>query len=233
MLSSVRRHWVTALIATLAVVIALAGDERDLALRAVYAGDLGTAAPATAPSLSARIEVPREEPATSASPTAVPSPSEAASPSVAPTPDPTVTPPSPVPTPAAVVVAATPRPTPIPTPAAPTTCPSDWFCYPRLGIQGAIVPYTDCTGGTDVGTQIRAYTCLSSRYLMGHAYTQMGKITGWQAGDVVFAYGQAFTVTGAVTERSCEPPHLPLATLSMQTSLSPDACGPVLVVQAR
>ncbi len=108
-----------------------------------------------------------------------------------------------------------------------------WFCYPRVGVSGAIVPYTDCAGGADVGTAIRAFTCLSPRYLMGHAYTPFGRITQWRAGDVVYAYGQAFTVTGALTARACEPPPLPLAPLSLQTSLSPDACGAVLIVQAR
>lgn len=147
-------------------------------------------------------------------------------------------PPSPSPTdpprtqvPVAVVRAAQSAPPVAPSPAA--TCPAQWFCYPRLGIRGPIVPYTDCYGTSDVGTDIRAFTCLSPRYLMGHAYTQMGRITQWRAGDVVYAYGVAFTVTGAITSRSCDPPRLPLAALSMQTSLSSSACGDVLVVQAR
>lgn len=167
--------------------------------------------------------------ATTPAPTAVPTPA----PTAAPTEDP-ATPPPATPMPFAVVAAARPVPPP-PTaaPATPSGCPADWLCYPRLGIRGAIVPYTDCTGATNVGTAIRAFMCLSPRYLMGHAYTQMGLITGWQAGDVVYAYGQAYTVTGAVTEQSCQPPLLPLAPLSLQTSLSPNTCGPVLVVQAR
>ena len=134
-----------------------------------------------------------------------------------------------------VRVAPTPRPNPsVAIPAeTPSACPVDWFCYPRVGVRGPIVPYTDCSGSTDAGTSIRAFTCLSPRYLLGHAYTQMGRITGWQQGDVVFAYGQAFTVTGAITARSCDAPPLPLAPLSMQTSLSPNACGAVLIVQAR
>jgi hypothetical protein len=127
-----------------------------------------------------------------------------------------------------------PAPKPAPTAApAPTTCPRDWFCYPRLGIAGAIVPYTDCSGSTDVGTGIRSYTCLSDTYLMGHAYTQFGKVVKWAAGDVVFAWGRQFTVYGAVTEQSCAAPVFPLAALSLQTSLSSSACGPVLVVQAQ
>ncbi len=133
---------------------------------------------------------------------------------------------------------ATPRVAPPPAPVAPTvavapTCPADWFCYPRLSVAGPIVPYADCGGATDIGTSIRAFTCLSPRYLMGHAYTQFGRITQWQPGDVVHAYGRSFTVTGAVTARSCEPPILPLAPLSMQTSLSSSSCGAVLVVQAQ
>jgi hypothetical protein len=95
------------------------------------------------------------------------------------------------------------------------------------------VPYTDCGGGTDAGTAIRAFTCLTPFYLLGHAYTDFGRITQWRSGDVVWAYGRTFSVTGAVVARSCEPPPLPLARLSMQTSLSGSACGPVLIVQAQ
>lgn len=123
---------------------------------------------------------------------------------------------------------------PAPAPVAtPTTCPATWFCYPRLGIAGPIVPYTDCSGSTDVGTAIRSYNCLSDHYLMGHAYTQFGLVRQWAAGDIVFAWGQRFTVSGAVTQQSCGTPSFPLATLSMQTSLTSSACGAVLVVQAR
>jgi hypothetical protein len=114
---------------------------------------------------------------------------------------------------------------------APATCPATWFCYPRLGIAGAIVPYTDCGGTTDIGTSIRSFTCLSPFYLMGHAYTQFGKITQWQAGDIVFASGRQFTITGAFTQSSCEAPARALAPLSMQTSLTSGGCGSVLVVQ--
>jgi hypothetical protein len=131
----------------------------------------------------------------------------------------------------------TPAPTvaPLPTESAPlpTTCPATWFCYPRLGIAGPIVPYTDCSGGTDVGTAIRSYSCLSDNYLMGHAYTQFGLVRQWAAGDVVFAWGRRFAVSGAVTQQSCGAPSFPLAALSMQTSLTSSACGAVLVVQAR
>lgn len=146
---------------------------------------------------------------------------------------PTLPPPAPVlaPTPAPTVRVAPVIASPAPTAAA---CnPGSWFCYPRLGISGAIVPYTDCSGSTDVGTQIRSFNCLSDRYLMAHAYTQFGKLTGWQAGDIVIAYGQQFTVTGAFVQSACTQPRLPLAPLEMQTSLTPNACGDVLVVQAR
>lgn len=173
-------------------------------------------------------------PAASSAPTIEPTPTLAAASlvpvaSVAPTPRP------PAPTAQPVVAAPTARPAPTaaPTVAPAATCPSDWFCYPRLGLRGPIVPYTDCVGGSDIGTSIRAFTCLSPRYLMGHAYTTFGAITAWRAGDVVTAYGQTYTITGAVTARSCEPPLLPLAPLSMQTSLSPSGCGSVLIVQAR
>ena len=131
-----------------------------------------------------------------------------------------------VPTPAPPVAAPTPTP-------APTACPTGWFCYPRIGIAGPIVAYSDCSGSSDVGLAIRSFTCLSQTYLMGHAYTSFGGIVGWRAGDIVFAYGKGYTVTGAIQQSSCAAPVLPLAPLSMQTSLSPTACGPVLVVQAR
>ena len=91
------------------------------------------------------------------------------------------------------------------------TCPADWFCYPRLGVRGPIVSYSDCTGATDVGTSIRSFACLSPSYIMGHAYTHFGKISQWHAGDVVWANGHSFTVTGAVIGHSCEPARLPLA----------------------
>jgi hypothetical protein len=113
-----------------------------------------------------------------------------------------------------------------------TACPSTWFCYPRLALAGPIVPYADCSGSTDVGGSIRSFTCLSDHYLMGHAYTSFGLIRGWIAGDVVYAYGTSFTVTGAVTQSSCASPQFPLAVLSLQTSLTSHACGEVLVVQA-
>ena len=144
-------------------------------------------------------------------------------------------PPAPARTAAPVVVPARPAATaaPAPTAAVPPTCPATWFCYPRLGVSGPIVPYTDCSGSTDVGTSIRSYNCLSDHYLMGHAYTQFGLVRQWVAGDVVFAWGQRFTVTGAITQQSCGSPSFPLAPLSMQTSLTSSSCGAVLVVQAR
>jgi hypothetical protein len=146
-----------------------------------------------------------------------------------------------VPTPAPVPVplgtpAAPPSPAPTRAPAAtvfPATCPVNWFCYPRLGVAGPIIPYADCSGSTDVGTSIRSYTCLSERYLMGHAYTSFGLVRQWVSGDVVYAYGKAFTVTGAITQSACSAPTFPLAPLSLQTSLTSNSCGQVLVVQAR
>ena len=144
---------------------------------------------------------------------------------------------APVATLAPRAVTRTPAPAPMAVvtqkPAAAPSCPANWFCYPRLGISGPIVPYTDCSGGTDVGTAIRSYSCLSDYDLMGHAYTQFGLVRQWVAGDIVFAWGKSFTVTGASTQQSCAAPLFPLAPLSMQTSLSSSTCGPVLVVQAR
>jgi hypothetical protein len=118
-------------------------------------------------------------------------------------------------------------------PAVPATCPVNQFCYPRVGIAGPIVPYNDCTGSTDVGTAIRSLTCVSPTYFAAHAYTQFGRIAGWRAGDVVFAYGARYTVVDAFTQPCCVPPARAVAPLSMQTSLTPALCGPILVVQAR
>ena len=141
----------------------------------------------------------------------------------------------------ATAPARTPAPAPTPLATTPpsatvaptTTCPATWFCYPRLGVAGPIVPYTDCSGSTDVGTSIRSFNCLSDHYLMGHAYTQFGLVRQWVAGDIVFAWGTRYTVTGAVTQQACAAAGSPLAPLSMQTSLTSSSCGPVLVVQAR
>lgn len=120
-----------------------------------------------------------------------------------------------------------------PAPPPPATCPANQFCYPRVGIAGPIVPYADCSGSTDVGTAIRSIVCVSPNYLAAHAYTQFGRIAGWRAGDVVFAYGARYIVFSAFTQGGCVPPAHALAPLSLQTSLTSATCGPILVVQAR
>jgi hypothetical protein len=120
-----------------------------------------------------------------------------------------------------------------PVPALGSTCPATWFCFPRVGLAGPIVPYGDCSGSTDVGTSIRSYTCLSDHYLMGHAYTSFGLIRQWTPGDVVYAYGNKYTLTAALVQSACAAPVFPLAPLSLQTSLTSQACGQVLVVQGR
>ena len=115
----------------------------------------------------------------------------------------------------------------------PAACPATFFCYPRLGISGPIVPYNDCAGTTDVGTAIRRLTCVRAGiWLAGHAYTQFGGITGYLSGDVVFVLGQRFEITGATVQRSCETVGA-IAALSLQTSLESSTCGRVLVVQGR
>lgn len=141
---------------------------------------------------------------------------------------------------AAVVAPAPPAPpvrvavvAPPPPPPPPATCPSDRFCYPRVGISGTIVPYGDCTGSTDVGTAIRSLTCVSPRYLAAHAYTQFGRIAGWRAGDIVFAYGVRYVIFDAFTQPGCAAPARAIAPLSLQTSLTSTNCGPILVVQGR
>jgi hypothetical protein len=119
------------------------------------------------------------------------------------------------------------------TPPPPATCPADRFCYPRVGISGTIVPYGDCTGSTDVGTAIRSLSCVSPTYLAAHAYTQFGRITGWRAGDIVFAYGVRYVLYDAFTQNGCAAPARALAPLSLQTSLTATSCGAILVVQGR
>lgn len=226
---------------TIAAVVAVAAGRAQAAsqfapAQAVpYAGPVSSSVPATTPEPpigGRRAAFVRQESSeiTPPSPEVVSSfvsPTSLEEPSASPPPATPQVDRQPPPSPAVVISrsSATPSPTP--------TCPDGWFCYPRLGISGAIVPYTDCSGSTDVGTAIRSFPCLSDRYLMGHAFTQFGRITSWQAGDIVFAWGQRFTVAGAVTAESCAAPPLPLAPLSMQTSLSSNVCGPVLVVQAR
>jgi hypothetical protein len=113
------------------------------------------------------------------------------------------------------------------------TCPATWFCFPRVGVAGPIVPYADCSGSSEVGSAIRSFTCVSSKYLVGHAYTQFGLIRQWAVGDIVFAYGVRYSVSGAITQSACSAPVSPLAPLSLQTSLGSGPCGAVLVVQAR
>ena len=121
-----------------------------------------------------------------------------------------------------------------PAPAAPVVAAAGCevaFCYPRVGIAGGIAQYSDCTGKTDIGTRIVQLNCTTPTYLMGHAYTQFGRIVNWQAGDEVWVYGTRYIVYGAViTHCGAWPP--PAGVLRMQTSLS-SGCGDVLVVLAR
>ncbi|MDQ2950830.1 MAG: hypothetical protein M3R54_01050, partial [Chloroflexota bacterium] len=137
--------------------------------------------------------------------------------------------PEPAPEPAAPIAAAAPALAP-----APQACAAIFFCYPRLGISGAIVPYDDCSGTTDVGQAIRQLLCVREGiWLAGHAYTQFGRITGFRVGDIVFVRGRRFEITGSAVQRACVPTARPVAPLSLQTSLEPIACGRVLVVEGR
>lgn len=220
-------------VAVAAVALAIVGQTYDVPTRSVSADAPRSASPTAA---AGPLELPelayRPEPLARAS--ALPAILAPSQPSVPSTPLPTasVVAPARTPAPAPARTAAPSAPSPVTAPAA-AACAADWICYARVGLSGPIVPYTDCSGGSDVGTAIRAFVCLSPTYLLGHAYTPFGKITQWRAGDVVYAYGRPYTVTGATTQSSCAPPVLPLAPLSLQTSLSPNACGLVLVVQAR
>jgi hypothetical protein len=132
-----------------------------------------------------------------------------------------------------VIPSATPVPvTVVPVaPPQPSVCPPSFFCYPRLGIAGPIVPYDDCQGTADVGTAIRSLTCVSSTYLAAHAYTQFGRIAGWRPGDIVFALGTRFVLVDAFTQPGCAAPARAHDSLSLQTSLTAAHCGPILVVQ--
>ena len=148
-----------------------------------------------------------------------PAPTEAPAPA---TPEPAAQPPAPI---VATVAAIAP---------AAQSCQATFFCYPRLGIAGAIVPYDDCSGTTDVGLTIRQITCLREGiWLAGHAYTHFGGITGFRVGEVVFVRGQRFVITGSILQRACAPTTRAVAPLSLQTSLEAAACGYVLVVQGR
>ena len=180
-----------------------------------------------APVLDAAVErvapEPRGRPVVVAVPSATPAPTEepTAPPTLAPV---TIAAVAPVVVPPRVVAPAAP----------PAACPATFFCYPRLGIAGAIVPYNDCSGSTDVGGAIRQLTCVSAGiWLAGHAYTQFGGIAGYRVGDIVVVRGQSFQITGASVQRACAPATGAIAPLSLQTSLDALACGRVLVVQAR
>src|SRR5882672_4587877 len=128
------------------------------------------------------------------------------------TPDPTEAPVAPI-APVAPVA-------PVATPAPPQACAQSFFCYPRLGIAGPIITYDDCSGATDVGLAIRQLTCVRAGiWLAGHAYTQFGRLTGFQVGDEVFVRGRRFVITGSSVQRSCEPTTQAIAPLSLQTSL--------------
>jgi len=193
----------------------------------------GTAPGTTPEATPAPVVRPTAEPTTAPAPVEAP-PATVASTEAAPAaPAPVVAAAAPVTRPAAAPAptAAPAAPVAPPPAPAPTTCPATWFCYPRLGIAGAIVPYTDCGGSTDIGTSIRSFACLPPLYLMGHAYTQFGLITQWRAGDVVFANGRQYTISGAFTQSSCQAPARVPAPLSLQTSLTSTGCGSVLVVQ--
>lgn len=138
--------------------------------------------------------------------------------------------------PAEVLVApapqpAAPAPKPVAAPAAFSCGPG--FCYPRLGISQPLVPYTDCDGRTDLGSSIRIHKCLPATYVVAHAYTDFGRITGWQQGDAVFVNGTRFTITGAIRQAGCTELVHPQTPLSLQTSLTTTDCGPILIVQGR
>lgn len=140
------------------------------------------------------------------------------------------------------VPAPAPTPTPTPAVARPTTptpfaCPPVDFCYERLEIAGAVVPYTDVSGHEEIGEQIRSLPGFEL-YLVGHAYTTFGRIRGYWKGDVVLVHGTSYTVYDGIIAHCQETTVEQLQAkgyagpLFMQTSLGP-GCGDVLVVLAR
>ena len=122
-----------------------------------------------------------------------------------------------------VVTRATPK---------PYVCPDTWFCYPKLGIAGPVVPYSDCTATIDIGEAIRRYTCAPGVYLMGHAYTDFGYIRAYQIGDAVIYAGKTFFITSASEAMACQPMAAEQSPLSLQTSLTFERCGKTLVLHA-
>ena len=115
---------------------------------------------------------------------------------------------------------------------APYICPDTWFCYPKLGIAGPVVPYSDCTATIDIGEAIRRYTCAPGIYLMGHAYTDFGFIRAYQIGDSVIYAGKTFLITSASDAMACQPMAAEQSPLSLQTSLTFTRCGKTLVLHA-
>jgi hypothetical protein len=122
-----------------------------------------------------------------------------------------------------VVARATPK---------PFVCPDTWFCYPKLGLAGPVVPYSDCTATIDIGDAIRRYTCAPGIYLMGHAYTDFGFIRAYQIGDAVIYAGKTFLITSASEAMACQPMAAEQSPLSLQTSLTFERCGKTLVLHA-
>ncbi|HEV2010545.1 MAG TPA: hypothetical protein VGS17_05905 [Candidatus Limnocylindria bacterium] len=225
-------------LAVLAVVlVGLAGsDPQSSADQSHLGGDLTTGSArldlsVIASSDALAVAAPATPPAELAAPAA---PAVAAANATQPNPEPVAAPAAePVPVPVVPVVTVAPVTGVQAVPPPPATCPANYFCYPRLGISGPIVPYGDCDATTDVGTAIRSLTCVSPTYLAAHAYTQFGRITGWRAGDIVFAFGARYVLVDAFTQNACDFPARALAALSLQTSLTTSACGRVLVVQGR
>ncbi|MDE3102817.1 MAG: hypothetical protein KGJ98_11340 [Chloroflexota bacterium] len=216
-------------VVTVAAAAALAVGSRDDDARAVRALAMTTAT-TPAPAAARDLDEPAAVPTAPVASGSGPSPSASAPASTAPAAVESAQ--LPAAAARALPVAASSAPPAPPATPAPAACPPDQFCYPRLGIAGPIVPYTDCSGQANVGTQIRSFSCLSDDYLMGHAYTSFGRIADWQAGDVVIARGVTYHVRGAFQQAGCTQPVLPLAPLTMQTSLTSNPCGPVLIVQA-
>lgn len=114
----------------------------------------------------------------------------------------------------------------------PFVCPDTWFCYPKLGIAGPVVPYSDCTATIDIGDAIRRYTCAPGIYLMGHAYTDFGFIRAYSIGDSVIYAGKTFLITSASEAMACQPMAAEQSALSLQTSLTFTRCGKTLVLHA-
>ena len=112
------------------------------------------------------------------------------------------------------------------------TCPPDHFCAPTVGIYGRIENYYDPSGATDIGPGIVRVLGAPAIHLAGHAYTQFWAAVMLRDGDVVYAYGTGYRISGKTVEYACQPSQGERKAVALQTSLSTGPCGAVILVHA-